>query len=274
MILNEIVSKKRRDLAELKSRFPMSRLKDAVRHQKRKDVRSFKKALSSSKKLNLICEIKKASPSEGVIREDFQPLRIASYYEHAGAAAISVLTETHFFKGRPSYLKTVRQVTKLPILRKDFIFETYQVYESALLEADAFLLIASLLTDTELKDLVSLGYELGMEPLVEVHADEDLKKALDSGVKVIGINNRNLTNLSIDLHRAKRLIPHIPKDKVVVVESGIHTHSDLMEYKSFGITSFLVGTSIMKSKDMVGHIKHLLGEDKKWKGSEETHAES
>jgi indole-3-glycerol phosphate synthase len=265
MILNDILIQKRKDLEELKSRFSLHRLKEATEAKKREGVRSFRKALSSPKNLNLICELKKASPTEGVIREDFQPLRIASYFEHAGAAAISVLTETHYFKGRPSYLKTVRQVTHIPILRKDFIFETYQLYESALLEADAFLLIASILTESELKNLIQLGLQLQMDALVEVHTDEELKKALDAGAKIIGINNRDLKSLSVDPHRAKKLLPHIPKGIITVIESGFTKHEELLEYKSLGVNTFLIGTTIMKSPDIVAKIEELLGKDKRWK---------
>ena len=156
-MLKEILIQKRKDLEELKSRFPLSRLRDAVEHKERIHAHPFRKAISNPRELNLICELKKASPSQGILREDFQPLRIAGIFEYAGAAAISVLTEPHFFKGRPSYLKTIRQVTRLPLLRKDFILESYQIYESALLEADAFLLIASILTEEELKNLIQLG---------------------------------------------------------------------------------------------------------------------
>ncbi|HXV27664.1 MAG TPA: indole-3-glycerol phosphate synthase TrpC [bacterium] len=200
-----------------------------------------------------------------MLREDFQPLRIASLYETGGAAAISVLTETHFFKGRPSYLRTVREVTSLPLLRKDFILETYQLYESVLLEADAFLLIASILTAEELKSLIELGHELRMDALVEVHTDEDLKKAIDAGAKIIGVNNRNLRTLEVDPLRAKQLIPHIPKGMPVVIESGLSTYEELMEYKSLGINAFLIGTALMKSQDILGTLNELLGRDKKWR---------
>ncbi len=265
MILEDILIQKRKDLEETKRRFPPHRLKDAVTHAKRSDVRSFKKAVTSARDINLICEIKKASPSEGVLCEDFQPLRIASTYENAGAAALSVLTETHFFKGRPSYLRTIRQVSKLPILRKDFILETYQLYESALLEADAFLLISSILTPEELKSLIQLGKELGMDALVEVHTDEDLKKAVDAKAEIIGINNRNLRTLAVDPERAKHLIPHVPKGIPIVVESGLKKHEELMSYKSLGVSSFLIGTALMKADDKAGLIHSLLGLDKKWK---------
>ena len=252
---------------ELKSRFPLSRLRETVEHKERAQARPFRKAISNPRHLNLICELKKASPSEGVIREDFQPLRIAGIFEYAGAAAISVLTEPRFFKGRPSYLKTVRQVTTIPILRKDFIFESYQLYESALLETDAFLLIASLLTEAELKDLIALGRTLAMDALVEVHTDEDLKKAVAVGAEMIGINNRDLKTLTVDTDRAKRLLAHIPKGIPVVIESGFSRHEELMDYKSLGVHAFLVGTSLMKAEDIAKKIHELLGTDKKWRAA-------
>ncbi len=264
MILGEILSSKRKDLEELKRRFPLHKLREAAERLGRKDLRSFKRAVASPK-INLICELKKASPSQGVIREDFQPLRIASAFEYAGACAISVLTEPHFFKGRPSYLKTVRQVTTLPLLRKDFILESYQIYETALLEADAYLLIASILTDEELRELIALGASFKMDALVEVHTEEDLKKAIGAGAKIIGINNRNLQTMEIDPLRARQLVPHIPKEIIPVVESGISRYEEVMEYKSVGVNSFLVGTSIMKSQDLVRTIHELLGIDKRWK---------
>src|SRR3989338_543554 len=267
-MLKEIIIQKRKDLAELKSRFPLSRLRDAVEHKPKTDTRSFRKAVSNPRHLNLICELKKASPSEGTIREDFQPLRIAGIFEYAGAAAISVLTESRFFKGRPSYLKTVRQVTTIPLLLKDFILESYQVYESALLEADAFLLIASILTGEELKNLIELGRQFGMDALVETHTADDLKKALGAGAQVIGINNRDLKDLSLDTNRAKRLLHHIPKGPTVVVESGFKHHDELMEYKSLGVHAFLIGTVLMKAGDIGAKIQELLGSAHKWKTKE------
>ncbi len=266
-MLKEIIIQKRKDLQELKSRFPLSRLRDAVEHKPKTNTRSFRKAVSNPRHINLICELKKASPSEGLIREDFQPLRIAGIFEYAGAAAISVLTEPHFFKGRPSYLKTVRQVTTIPLLRKDFILESYQVYESALLDADAFLLIASILTEEELKNLLSLGRQFGMDALVETHTEDDLKKALNAGAEVIGINNRNLMDLSVDPNRAKRLLHHIPKGPAVIVESGFKHHDELMEYKSLGVHAFLIGTVLMKAPDIGAKIQELLGSAHKWKAT-------
>ena len=264
MILDEILTNKKKDLEELKKRFPLHRLREATEHKTRTSVRSFRKAVSKPRELNLICELKKASPSEGILREDFQPLRIAGMFEYAGAAAISVLTEARYFKGRPSYLKTVRQVTTLPILRKDFILESYQLYESALLEADAYLLIASILTGEELRELIELGRSLQMDALVEVHTQEDLNKALAEGAEILGINNRDLKTLAVDTRAAERLIPHIPKGKTIIVESGFSRHEELMAYKSMGVNTFLIGTALMKSEDIVGTLAQLLGHDKKW----------
>lgn len=268
MILNEILIQKRKDLEELKRRFPPNRLRAVAENLDRTRVRSFRKAVSGKRGINLVCELKKASPSEGILRDDFQPLRIAGMFEFAGAKAISVLTESHYFKGRPSYLKTVRQVTTIPLLRKDFIIESYQLYESVLLEADAFLLIASILTEEEMKRLISLGKELKMDALVEVHTMEDLKKAIAAGAEILGINNRNLATLQVDGKRAQQLLPHVPRGLPVVVESGIKTHEEIMTYKSLGVHSFLIGTTLMKAKDIVGTIQELLGQRRTWQETE------
>ncbi len=259
MILNDILLQKRKDLDELKQRMPLARLQRIIEKAERPKPRSFRNALLATKHLNIIAELKKASPSEGVLRENFQPLRIANLYEYAGACAISVLTESHFFKGRPSYLKTVRQVTRLPLLRKDFIFDRFQLYETALLEADAFLLIASILSEEELKEFIVLGKELQMDALVEVHSDAELKKALEAGATIIGINNRDLKTLKVDPERAKLLIPHIPKGITIVVESGLSTHDELMMYKSLGAHAFLIGSALMKSPDITATLQRLLG---------------
>lgn len=272
MILGEIIQKKRKDLEEMKRRYPIHRLKQAVLQARRSSIRPFKRAITAPRSINLICELKKASPSGGILKHDFQPLRLASMYEAGGGAAISILTEPHFFKGRPSYLRTVRQVTSLPLLRKDFILETYQIYESALLEADAFLLIAAILTEEEMSTLIRLGKELGMDALVEVHTDEDLRKSIHAGAEIIGINNRNLKTLEVDVRLARKLLPHVPKGIPVVVESGIQTHEDLMEYKSLGVNAFLVGTTLMKSVDVYHSLQELLGENRKWKQTEPDNA--
>ena len=258
MILNEILTYKRKEVEELKLRYPFRRLQEAVERKNGVAFRDFRKAISDPRRLNLIAEIKKASPSEGILRENFQPLRLAALLEYAGAAALSVLTEMRFFKGRPSYLKTIRQVTHIPILRKDFILDEYQLYESRLLEADAVLLIASLWTDEELERFLACARDIGLQGLVEVHSEEDLKKAVGVGAEMVGVNNRNLQTLTVDVSRAERLLSHIPKHVTVVVESGFKGHEELLKYKSLGISAFLIGTSLMKAEDVTAKMQELL----------------
>lgn len=258
MILNEILTHKRREVEELKLRYPLKRLQEALAARNGTSHREFRKAISDPHRINLIAEIKKSSPSEGLLRENFQPLRLAAFLEYAGAAALSILTETRFFKGRPSYLKTVRQVTQIPILRKDFILDEYQLYESRLLDADAVLLIASLLTDEELSRFLLRCRKLGLEALVEIHTEEDLKKATSAGAEIVGINNRNLQTLEVDISRAERLLPHVPSRLSVVIESGFSSHEEILRYKSLGVHAFLVGTSLMRAKDVVLKAQEIL----------------
>lgn len=266
MILNEIITVKRKEVEELKLRYPMKRLQEAVERRSGTSHRDFRKAISNPHQINLIAELKKASPSEGLLRENFQPLRLAALLEYAGASALSILTESRFFKGRPSYLKTVRQVTHIPILRKDFLIDEYQILETAVLEADALLLIASLLTDEELTHFIGRTRDVGLEALVEVHSEEDLKKAVQAGADIIGINNRNLRTLEVDVHQAEHLIKHIPKHTTIVIESGFKDHAELLKYKSLGISAFLVGTVLMKAEDIVSKVHQLT------RGGESHHA--
>lgn len=259
MILDDILTRKRKDLDELRTRLPLSRLQKIAESRTVLAPRSFKQALLNPKKINIIAELKKASPSEGVLREDFQPMRLGEIYEIGGASALSILTEPHFFMGRSSYLKTVRQVTSIPLLRKDFIFDRYQLYETALLEADAYLLISSLLTEEELREFIKIGKDLGMDALVEVHSDEDLQKAIAANAEIIGINNRNLRTLQVNPLNSERLIPHIPEGKVIVVESGLKTHDEILRFKSLGANAFLIGTTFMKSPDIAQTFHQLLG---------------
>ena len=258
MILNDILIYKRKEVEELKLRYPLKRLQEAVSTRNGAQHRDFRKAISDTRRINLIAEIKKSSPSEGILRDNFQPLRLAALMEYGGAAAISILTETHFFKGRPSYLKTVRQVIQIPILRKDFILDEYQLYESKLLEADAVLLIASVLTEEELRRFLSRSREIGLEVLVEIHTEEDLKKAVGAGAEILGINNRNLQTLEVDVHRAERILHHVPKQATVVIESGFKDHEEILKYKSLGVHAFLVGTSLMKSPDVIAKVQELI----------------
>lgn len=258
MILEEILTHKRKELAEMKLRFPLAKVIEGI-ELKREPNRSFHKALSEAHGIHIVAELKKASPSEGVIREDFNPLQIAELYDLAGARALSVLTESLYFGGRSSYLRTIRRVTELPLLRKDFIIDRYQIYESSLLAADAVLLISSLLTDEELRGFIEECKKLKMDALVEVHTEADLKKAVDAGAYLLGINNRNLRTLKVSKDSAERLLRHVPKNVTVVIESGISQYDEILRYKSLGINAFLIGTALMKSDDIVKKLRELRG---------------
>ena len=259
MILNEIVEYKRKEIQELKRRLPFSKITQMA-EKLNEPKRSLHKSLTAKKKLHLICELKKASPSEGILRQRFQPTTLAQEFEAAGASAISVLTERHFFKGNPKTLKQIRPLTTVPLLRKDFILDSYQIYEATLLGADAFLLIAMLLTDSELKQLLQLSRALRLEALVEVHNKEELDRALAAGSQIIGINNRNLKTLQIDRSVSENLIRFIPKGTVAVIESGIENRQEIAHYESLGARCFLIGTVLMKSKNVKGKILELTGQ--------------
>jgi len=258
MILEDILTHKRKELGELKLRFPIRRIEDALRNAP-PERRPFARALENRNEIHIVAEIKKRTPVSGVLQEKFNPLQIAELYELAGASAISVLTETAFFEGRPSYLRTVRRVSSLPLLRKDFVIDRYQIYESALLAADAVLLISSILTEEELRRFIREARELKMDPLVEVHAESDLKKALECGADLIGINTRNLRTLRINPHVVEKLIRQMPKGIQVIVESGIESYEEILRYKSFGLHAFLVGTALMKAEDVVKKLRELRG---------------
>lgn len=222
------------------------------------DTRDFKGSISRET-ISLIAEIKKASPIKGIIREDFNPSEIARIYEDNGADAISVLTEEDFFKGEDTYLRDIRKITGIPLLRKDFIFDEYQVYESRVLGADAILLITSILDKSQLTEYIGLSKELGMDPLVEVHHWKELDKALQSGADIIGINNRDLESFMTDINVTIELIRDIPEGKIVVSESGVSTREDVERLEAAGVKAILVGEALMKSRDIGGKIKELMG---------------
>ena len=244
---------------QLKKWLPLAKLIDQIDND-RGTRRSFKQALSRGKKPHFICELKKASPSEGLLRKRFRVQQIAQEFEGAGASALSVLTEQNYFQGDPRFLKQARSVTKIPILRKDFIFDPYQVYETRWLGADAFLMIVHLLSNAKLKELLKVADALQLDALVEVHTKEELDRALEAGSKLIGINNRNLKTLETDLTVSERLIPFIPKGVIAVVESGIETRKDIKRYQQLGINHFLIGTSLMKLKNVKQKIRELSGQ--------------
>jgi indole-3-glycerol phosphate synthase len=198
----------------------------------------------------IIAEIKKASPSAGLIRADFDPVAIATTYAQHGAAAISILTDRKFFQGDLAYLSAVRQAVPLPLLRKDFVVDPYQLYEARVAGADAVLLIAAALDVPELIDLAGLSFELGLEPLVEVHTAAELEKALECSGRVIGINNRNLHTFHTDVATTVALLPHIPEGYLVVSESGLRDRATITQLEAHGVAAFLIGESLMREADM------------------------
>jgi len=256
VILDKIVVLKLKEIQASKKRLPVDRLIKFA--EKPRTKRSLIKALSG-KKLHLICELKKASPSEGIIRRQFKPLQLAKELERSGACALSVLTETHYFKGDPKTLKLLRSRIKIPLLRKDFTLDTYQVYESAFLGADAFLIIVSLVSDWQLRTLLQAAEHSGLDALVEVHTKEELDRAVQAGSKLIGINSRNLKTLKTDLSVAERLIKQVPNGIVTVVESGIESRRDVSRFHKKGANNFLIGTSLMRSSSVVDKMNELMG---------------
>lgn len=259
MMLTQIIEAKEESIKKAKEKLPLAVLMDKCKKALSGRL-DFKHAISKhSDAINLIAEIKKASPSRGIIREDFNPAEIAKIYQLNGASAISVLTEEKWFLGALDYIKKVKKVCSLPILRKDFIVDEYQIYESYYYGADAILLIADILSLEQIKNFKDIASSLNMASLVEAHTKEDLDKIVESGADIIGINNRDLHTFKLNLKTSGNLIGLIPKGKVVVVESGIRANSDLMFYKSLGVNAVLVGEALMDAEDIGKKMRELLG---------------
>ncbi len=246
-ILKRIVEHKKRELSEKKQKFNLSVLREEA--ERLKVPYNFKEALSGEG-INIIAEVKKASPSKGIIREDFDPVEIAKAYERGGARAISVLTDEKFFQGSPFYLRQVAEAVKLPVLRKDFIVDEFQIYGAKALGASSYLLIVAILSDPELKDFIELGRELGMEPLVETHTEEEVERALKAGAEIIGVNNRDLKTFTVSLSTTLKLLPLIKSEgKLAVSESGIKGKDDLIMLREAGVDAFLIGETLMRSEN-------------------------
>ncbi len=210
--------------------------------------------------MKIIAEVKKASPSKGLIREDFEPVKIARIYEENGAAAISVLTQPRYFQGAPEYLAQVRRIVSLPVMRKEFIIDPYQVYEARAIGADAMLLIAGMLEAAQLQDLYQLGVELGMQPLVEVNNLAELDRTLRLFPPLVGINNRNLQTLEMDTELTFKMLPDIPAEVLVVSESGIHSREDIVRLEAAGVSACLIGEELMRAGDIGLRLRQLLGQ--------------
>ncbi len=255
-ILDRIVEARRERLVIDQRRVPLPVLKMAAR--KADPPRDFAAALARDG-LNVIAELKKASPSRGVLRADFQPLPLAQGFEQAGAAALSVLTEEQHFQGSLEYLRKVHAGVKLPVLRKDFIVDAWQVWEARAAEADSFLLIVAVLGNAELRELLALGRELGMEPLIEVHTAEELSRALDAGARIIGVNNRDLRSFEVRVETSLALVESIPQECLAVSESGLRTHQDLARLRAAGFDAFLIGEHLMQAPHPATALREILG---------------
>lgn len=269
-ILDKIVQTKREEIADRQPRRPIEQLKEEIEMLDR--PRNFFHAVSHkttgkhAKPLNLIAEIKKASPSAGVIRENFDPVEIAKAYAANGADALSVLTDEKYFQGHLSYIHAVRDAVKLPVLRKDFIIDPYQVYESRAAGADAILLIAECLEMSELIDLQILATEMHMTVLIEVHDLENLIRVRDriigfphKSYSLLGINNRDLRTFKTDLGNSLRMAELVEDRSVLVSESGIHTYADIQKLAAVGVSAVLVGESLMRSEDIGAKVRELFG---------------
>jgi indole-3-glycerol phosphate synthase len=253
--LDRILESRRAEVDHRKRVLPETALKYGVKAAP--PVRDFAVALSRDA-LKIIAELKPASPSRGVIRDPFDPPALAKSLEGAGAAALSVLTEGEFFRGSLKNLRDARKEVSLPVLRKDFIFDPWQVWESRANDADSFLLIVAALDDALLRDLIALGRELHMEPLVEVHTRVELDRALAADAHVIGVNNRDLKTLTVHMETSLELIGHIPDSCIAVAESGLRTHADLQQLRTAGFDAFLIGEHLMLAPDPAAALFHLL----------------
>jgi indole-3-glycerol phosphate synthase len=245
-VLSRIIENRRAEVSRRQRVMPETVLRIAA--AKADATRDFAGALTS-RQINVIAEIKKASPSAGLLRRDFQPEALARGFEEAGAVALSVLTEEENFQGALAHLRDARKAASLPVLRKDFIVDSYQVWEARAANADSFLLIAAALENERMSDLLALGRELGMEPLVEVHTGEELERALAAHAQIIGINNRNLHTLEVRIETSMDLIERIPEECIAVSESGLRSGQDLRRLRAAGFDAFLIGESLMREAD-------------------------
>ena len=258
MILDKIIENKRSEVERAKKSKPLDFLKSEL--QNLENTKGFYESISPDGSTKVIAEIKCASPSKGVLREDFNPVEISKAYYKGGASAISVLTDSRFFKGSRDHLRDVRSAVELPLLRKDFIIDPYQVYESRLYGADAILLIVAALDSTILRELLELAHSLDMDAIVEIHDEGELDKAIESGSKIIGINNRDLKTFDVSLETSFRLCKLIPRGKIVVSESGISSSDDIKRLKSAGINVLLIGETFMRAPEPGEELRRLLSE--------------
>lgn len=258
MILDKIIENKRSEVERAKISKPVDLLKSEL--QDLEKTRGFYQSIRPDGTTKVIAEIKCASPSKGVLRPDFNPVEISKSYARGGASAISVLTDSRFFKGSLNHLRDIRSSVEIPLLRKDFIIDHYQVYESRFYGADAILLIVAALDSTILKELLELAHSLDMDAIVEIHNEAELHKAIQVGSDIIGINNRNLKTFDVSLETSLRLCRLIPGDKIIISESGISSVDDIKRLRSAGINVLLIGETFMRSPEPGEELRKLLSE--------------
>lgn len=261
MILEEIAEKTKARVEDEKKSLPLAQLKamagELPVHRNGIEY-PFEKALSKDG-MSFICEVKKASPSKGVIAEHFPYREIAGEYEKAGADAISVLTEPFYFRGSDEYLREIRETVSIPLLRKDFTVDEYMIYQAKLIGADAVLLICAILSDMQLQEYAGLAHDLGLSALVEAHDEEEVGRALKSGAGIVGVNNRNLKDFTVDITNSVRLRRLVPKEVLFVSESGMKTREDIVRLEENGTNAVLIGETLMRSADKAAMLRQLSG---------------
>jgi indole-3-glycerol phosphate synthase len=254
-MLDRIIAQKREEVKQRKMVATMAYLQERIGRQK--PAVDFALALKGDH-IRLIAEVKQASPSRGILTSNFSPTKLARTYAEGGAAAISVLTEANYFGGSIEHLAAIKEAVGLPLLRKDFIFDPYQVYESRAYGADALLLIATILSPGQLKELISLSHSVGLKCLVEVHNEGEVERAVLSAAEIIGVNNRDLNTFAVDINTTRRLRPLVPKEKITVSESGIKNRRDIEKLRKWRVDAVLVGEALVTASDVPAKMKELL----------------
>ena len=257
-LLTDICNRKKKEIEALKLKCSLKSLQKLIGNKQNREFKKILKESQKNEKNNIVAEIKQSSPSAGEIIKDYYPEDIAVKYEKAGAGAISILTEKNFFKGSIDHLSLINSKTNIPILRKDFIIDPYQIYESKVYKADSILLIMSILEDNEIKEYIKIANDIGLDCIIETHTLDEINRALKINYPIIGINNRNLDNLSVNINNTLDMINKIPKSFTVIGESGIKSNENIKKYNDYGVYNFLIGETILRSSNYDTMIKKLL----------------